>query len=380
MKDKVFTSDEIKQRTQNKMKVEPFETYEPEWITLDQVKSRNQPWFWPGMIPLETLTLFAGYGGIGKSIVLLHLISKTTTGNKFNAGGVEHQLPQGSVILLSAEDDTETQIKPKLVVENANTSKVHFVKSKIGKISGKKKFLELDVDLHHIEQRIKEVGDVKLIIIDPVTYFLGSVRDNYNSEVANFLQNLIDLSKDHKIATILNKHLRKAPTGAKGAADAANEVAGAGAWINTPRRNWLVSNWHEDNDVKILSNLKDNLGKRTEECLAYRIEGTTIEDDGDKIETTKIVWLNEMIKISADEAVNEEHYQKTKLEQAIDFIHKYLKENGKSRLQAIEEAAAREGFKDRTFRRAKTEFETIYKDNLSISKGVRGAKMYELEQ
>ncbi len=371
--------EKITKSPQGRNKLEQFEIYEPEWETLDKVKAKTQPWFWPGIIPRDTITLFGGYGGIGKSLILLYLAAKTTTGESFKAGGLEHKFPKGSVILLSAEDEKEYQIKPKLVAMNADLNKIHYHKSKIGQRSNNKKFIELDKDLHVIEQKIKEIGDVKLIIIDPIVYFLGDVRDHINPEVANFLQSLIDLSKKYQIATVLNKHLRKQATGSKGAQAAADEVGGAGAWTNTPRRCWLITNWHEDINVKVITKMKDNLGKSEDEAFAYRIHSTSIIEDNVSVETTHLVWLDHMISITADEAVSEEHYEKSKHKKSIDFIHAYLKKNGQSLVKSIrEKAIAQQLCSDRTFKEAEREFETIFKDNLKIERGIKNQKMYML--
>jgi len=360
--------------------IEQFETYEPEWICMADVEPKNQPWFWKDIIPYDTLTLFAGHGGIGKSLILLYLAAKTTTGHVFSAGGNIHQLPKGSVILLSAEDDVEYQIRPKLITANADINKIHFIKSKIGKNSKKKKFIELDKDLHILEQKITQLKDVRFIIVDPVGYFMGDTKDHYNMEVANFLQPLIDLAKKHNIAIILNKHLRKTATNSKGATSAADEVGGAGAWTNTPRRCWLITNHHEDHDIKVISKMKDNLGKMEEDCLGYRIVSTVITHNNVQISTTELAWEDKLLKISAEEAVNEEKYAKTKLEAAIEYIYNYLKQNGQSVVAHIREKAFKDGIKEATFRRASEVFEQQNRSSLIITQGIKGAKMYNLKE
>lgn len=372
------TSSELKDKYSSP--IQPFETYEPIWTRVSDVVSTPQKWFWNGFIPDRNITLFAGVGGIGKSLLLLYIMAKTTTGERFNAGGIDHQLPKGSVILLSAEDDLQEQIRPKLLAAEADTAKIHYITSKTGKLSKKKKFIELDRDLHFIEQKIKELKDVRLIVIDPIQYFLGEIKEHINFEVANFLQSLIDLAKTYDIAIVFNKHLRKQASGAKGISSAVSEVGGAGAWTNTPRKCWLITNHHENHEIKIITQLKDNLSKGTRDCLAYKIiPTTTIEIDQSLINSTTLVWLDQTLSFSSDEAVSKDVYEKSKLDIAIDLIVEHIKINGQSLLMNIEQSLLKKGVKKATFTRAYPEFEKLYAENLIISYGLKRAKMYQFK-
>ena len=73
--------------------------YELESIVASDIVAKEQPWLWPGVIPLDTSTLFVGEGGIGKSLLLLELAAKISTGDEFKAGGESVKLPQGKVII-----------------------------------------------------------------------------------------------------------------------------------------------------------------------------------------------------------------------------------------------------------------------------------------
>ena len=355
-----------------------FEEYEPEWINMAEVVGKDQEWFWQNVIPAHTSTLIAGEGGIGKSLLLLSLIAYTTNGKQMEVCGETVLFPQGHVILLSAEDNISSQIQPKLIVENADLQKIHFIKSKTGKLSKKKRFLELNNDLHILENKIIELRNndkiVTLLVIDPVTYFLGTVCDNDNPEVANFLQGINDLGEKYQIAMILNKHLRKQNSGGKVNKHATSEISGAGAWVNTPRMCWIITSSHDDPDIKIMTNPKQNLieRKKTETAYAYRI----VEHQG----RGKMEWLKHKINVTSDEAINDkEAFDKTKQEKAIDFFFKFLKENGQSRYMTIVEAAEKQSITERTIERAVSEIKSKYSDRLSITKEIGSKRLvYEL--
>jgi len=357
--------------------IENIDIFEPEWSVMSEVEGREQAWFWPNVVPLHTSTILAGIGGIGKSLLLLNIISHVTNGEKAIICGDEVIFPIGNVILMSAEDDIHSQIQPKLKAMNADLKKIHFIKSKIGNISKKKRFIELDIDLHILEDKLiklKEIQErVSLIVIDPVTYFLGKVRDRDNIEVANFLQGLNDLAEKYDLAIILNKHLRKqASGGLKGLIDATNEISGASSWVNTPRMCWLVTAWHDDPTIKVMTNAKQNLISVEDTQMAYAYRIISHEGRG------KLQWLDSKMCINSSQAMNKETYEMGKLEQGIEFILNYLKKNGQSRYDSIVEEAIKSGIKKKTIRSASEKFEQDYQDDIEISRGIKNAKVYRL--
>lgn len=377
MKDKTFTPSEIASANR-RSNVGQFESYEPEWLKMSDIEPKTQPWFWPGMIPLDSITLFGGVGGIGKSLLLLYLLAKTTTGEEFMAGGISHQLPQGSAILLSAEDDAEYHIMPKLIAAGAKTDFIHLIKSKKGAISKQQKFLELDKDIYILESKIKALENVKFIVIDPITYFTGDTQDHKGGDVANFLQSLNDLAKRYHLSIVLSKHRRKQSSGSRGAIGAADEIGGSGAWTNTPRRCWMITNHHEDDSIKLITKMKDNLSSSDKEALGFKILPKTIEYKDAFIETTELIWLQEKQRITADEAVNKETYEKSKYEQAIDFFFNYLKEKGQARYASIKDAAIASGISLRTMERAHDVIKEKLMHKLIKTSGIKGAIIYQL--
>jgi RecA-family ATPase len=341
---------------------------EIEITKLSDITCKEQPWFWPSFIPNHTITLFAGNGGVGKSALLLYIAAKTTTGEKFCYCGFDISLPKGRVIIMSAEDDPEYQLKPKLLAAGADENLIDLIKCKTTGITKKRKLINLQNDLDAIERHIQENPDIKLIIIDPVGYFIGDLRDDNNGEVIHFLDVLKDFSKRNNLAIILNKHLRKKGTNSSGSSSASSEIGGSAAWVTSPRITWIISSDHDDPAIKIISNPKNNLSDTKEECLAYKIIGTTFDIKGQIFKSNTIQWETRTYKRSADDALNEEKYQKKAANEAIDFIFKYLKENGVSLYKAIYNAALYAGYGDRQMRAAKKHIKDNCRDEISIKK------------
>lgn len=331
--------------------VKNFEPYEPQWINLKDILPKSQPWLWDKVIPLETSTLLAGYGGIGKSTFLLFLAAHVSNGLSFNCCGESISLPQGNVILIAAEDREDTTLVPNLLANGANLENIEYIKSTVGKISKKSKFLELDKELHILEQKIIERKNVKLIIIDPVSYFSGNTKDHIQTEVANLIQEFNDLARKNNIAIIFSKHLRK-KSGKQTVSSIVDEVGGSGAWVNTPRQSFAFMSHPVDKEKILMFNLKVNIAKKTSKAFCYTIQEKEIEMNGTIIKATKLAWSDHYENIGIDEAVNIETFDNSKACQAQNIIYDYLKKNGVTSIEKLRDECKKNDISTRTCQRA----------------------------
>src|SRR4051812_37112753 len=92
-------------------------------VRLSDVRARKLEWLWPERIPLGKLTLLAGDPGLGKSFLSLDLASRVTRGGEW-PDACATKAVQGSVVLLSAEDDLEDTVCPRLQAAGADLAKV----------------------------------------------------------------------------------------------------------------------------------------------------------------------------------------------------------------------------------------------------------------
>lgn len=313
-----------------------------EIICIDDIEPENQPWLWPNIIPLDAFTLFAGVGGLGKSQLLMFIAAHVSNGKPFQAGGLIHKLPQGSVLILSSEDSQKYALSPRLRALGADTTKIHKIKSVV-KTSDphKKRLMALDSDLKLLKETLndlKENGNqVKLIIIDPAINFIGKTKDYINTEVSNFLFGLTELAEEFNLAIILNKHLRKKDSAAVGSA--MDEIAGSSAWGTTARQVWIICRDHEDKKKILFLDGKSNI-KEQMTGMSFKIQTTNILNKNDQIVTTsRIEWSDEVVKITPDEAVNEEKYNKSKMQNAQEFIISYLSKMGERTGEDVRDAA-----------------------------------------
>lgn len=125
----------------------------------DQIKPKLRKWLWAGRFPLAQLVLLVGQGGIGKGFLAADLGSRITNGTDMPDGSPGQQ---GSVVLVSGEDDPERDIWYRLEAAGADMTRVYQFPAKGFSIPGSLDELERDINL---------IGDVLLVIIDPLSSF-----------------------------------------------------------------------------------------------------------------------------------------------------------------------------------------------------------------
>ena len=149
------------------------------WTNLADVEAKPVEWLWEGRFALGKLCLLAGNPGQGKSLITSYMASVVSRGGNWSVE--DKASPMGSVIFLSAEDDDADTLKPRLLAHGADIEMITTVNSVVERQMSMSFSLEKDVDL--LEKRVKEMGDVAMIIIDPITAYLGNVDSNSNSGV-----------------------------------------------------------------------------------------------------------------------------------------------------------------------------------------------------
>lgn len=238
-------------------------------------------WLWPGWLPLGKMTILAGAGGCGKTNLSLALIATITTGGFF-PDGLRCENP-GKVLIYSTEDDPADTLKPRLIANGANISKVSFIAGRTSK-DGKLEPFDPAKDFSKIEQYIKTNPDLKLLMIDPLVSAISGDMNKAN-DVRRSLQPLVDLANKYDFAILGITHF------AKGSANnsPADRILGSQAFSALARMAWCASRREADGDY-ILVRAKSNISV-LDGGICYQLESVTIAD---KIETTKTNWLGKI--------------------------------------------------------------------------------------
>ncbi len=386
MKDKTFTSEDIQQNAKKNLdkiedrikfanqqainNISDIESYSTNWVDMKSIKSKRQPWLWEKIIASEGVTLIAGVGGVGKSSLLLGFSAAITNGSTVSICGEEVSFIQGGVIYLGAEDKVDTSIKPKLEVFNTNFNNFHYTKDQIGDRSKKRKGLSLDVDLALLEEKIiavnadPNIANIRLIIIDPITYFMGCIKDYINTEVANFIMRLNTLAEQYSVAIVICKHLRK-PSSGNNLTNIVNEIGGSAAWSNSPRMAWAVYEHPDDSNIKLMTNIKANIVKRHSKSLNFTLKEYTLPGG---VEATGIKWGSQLIEIDPNLAANAEAFLNSKLQKAINFIFDYLETRTQCYAKDAQQAGIEDGHTKKTMRNAIDAIRSKYKHRVQEDK------------
>jgi putative DNA primase/helicase len=104
----------------------------------------------------------------------LWIAAAVTKGGEFPLNGGHAEL--GSVLILSAEDDPEDTIRPRLEAADADLDRCRILRAvRLGNSDGteRKRGFSLDRDLPRLEKIIGTIGDLILVVIDPITAYLG---------------------------------------------------------------------------------------------------------------------------------------------------------------------------------------------------------------
>ena len=268
-----------------------------EIVRVADVEAKKVDWLWKPRIARGKLTILAGMPDVNKSTLTLDLAARVTTGGILPCG--EGHVPLGNVIILSAEDDIADTVRPRLEVAGADLTHVHIITAiKASHGRGPRSF-DLTQDIDRLEEAVQEIGDVPLIVIDPVSAYMGKPGklDSYRStDVRATLSPLQEMAARCGAAVIGIDHLNKS-----GGAQAMVRVIGSIAFVAAARAVYVVVRDDEDDERRLFLPAKNNLGKiRT--GLAFRvIEKLAPPPVFDAYPAIK--WESEAVTMTADEAL-----------------------------------------------------------------------------
>jgi hypothetical protein len=255
-------------------------------VCLSDVEATPIEWLMKGRIPLGKLTLLAGLAKQGKSFLTMDLAARVSTGAEV-PGGVGECMPLGSVVLLSAEDDLDDTIKPRLMKAGADTRRIHALTT-VRMPDGTFGPFNLSY-LPHLKRAITRFPDTKLVIIDPVTHYVGSKIDDHKvTQLRSVLGPLKDLAAELHIAILVVTHFSKGTT-----SNALHRVIGSSAYTALARANWVLTKDPKDPKRRLFLDAGTNLCEEPT-GLAFRIVDGRIE------------WEDAPVMMNADELLQKE--------------------------------------------------------------------------
>jgi putative DNA primase/helicase len=250
-------------------------------------------WLWPGRVAIGKLTLIAGEPGLGKSQLALAMVAAVTTGGEWPCN--EGRAPRGNVIILAAEDGVADTVVPRLEAAGADRRRVHIV-SAVRDDAGHR-VLDLAADLELLVQKIRETGDVRMVVIDPISSYLGARIDSHNNTaVRGTLEPVCEMADRLHVAIVAITHQPKV-TGTA----AMHRFIGSIAFVAAARAAYMVTRDPDDETRCLLLPVKNNLAP-VGQGLAFRLEQRIVAEPG--IVASSVVWDAVPVTISADQALS----------------------------------------------------------------------------
>lgn len=314
----------------------------PVIVRLSDVQPEEVSWLWPGRIALGKLTLIAGDPGLGKSFLTLDLAARVSRGVPWpDAPGVAQ--PTGGVVLLNAEDGVADTIHPRLDAAGADMNRIvalEAVRSVGERGRESMRTFDLSRDLLALECAIRVVGECRLVVIDPITAYLGATDSHKNAEVRGLLAPLGELAARHRVAVIAVTHLNKSGSG-----PAIYRAIGSLAFTAAARSAWAVCKAPDEDRRRLLLPIKNNIAPDAG-GLAYRIASCGIGT------RPAVEWMG-AVSLSADDALGVERTDgRSERDDAGEWLRELL-QGGPRLTTEVEAEANAAGFKMATVRRAK---------------------------
>ena len=311
-------------------------------------------WVWKSRLARGKHTTVAGEPGTSKSQFTIFVTAAITTAGRWPRG--EGDAPLGNVIILSAEDGVEDTIVPRLIAAGADLNRVHIIKA-VNRIDGKGvRSFSLQDDLDKLERAIEEVGDVVLIIIDPVSSYFRKADETKRKndshkidDVRSVLEPVGLMAERTGVAILSVTHFSKS-SGGPSAAKALHKFIGSIGFVAAPRIAFAVLEDPEDKDRRFLLHAKNNLAPPPP-GLAYRLQQVVLADDiaGD-IEVSCLDWESGTITQTADEIVSSGNKRETP---QLDEAKALLKSMVPAAVEDLQKEAKAAGISWDTMKRAK---------------------------
>lgn len=311
---------------------------------LDQVKTRRQDFLDDrGILPVGTLTIFAGRGGEGKTTYALDYVAKVSTGT---LDGDLKGKPR-NVLIISHEDDAETQLGPRLIAAGAARSNVIFFR--VSTTYGGVDVVDVpslvgDQDLF---QRAIDETDPALIVLDPLSSSIDG-DPNKTQDVRRSLQPLAGLLHKNNLTCIGIAHLNKSSGGYVG-----NLLSGSHAFRDVARSVLLFATDKASGD-RVLTVDKSSYGNVAGKSYGFRLVSVSVPvDSGGETSVARVEHLGESSVSVEDLMAREREPGDSGRGDSASWLREYLEAaDGKARATDIVAAGKPAGYGETTLQAA----------------------------
>jgi putative DNA primase/helicase len=267
-------------------------------VCAKEIEPKRIEWFWLNRFARGKVGLLGGHPDEGKSLILTDMLARATRGDDYPCG--EGRAPIGNVILLTAEDDLNDTVIPRLMAAGAVLGRVHIVKM-VKKADGRSRTFSLLTDMEMLEQTIVKIGSVVAVGIDPVSAYFGVGKmDSYRTtDVRGVMAPLATLAQKHNLAIVGTLHFNKNIN----VTNAMLRFSDSLAFVAAARHAFVVMKDPDNEGRRLFLKAKNNLAVDSD-GLAYSFQAPVVATDatGDLVAPC-IAWSSQRVRITATEAL-----------------------------------------------------------------------------
>jgi hypothetical protein len=199
-------------------------------VNAADVQVRKVDWYWPNVFPTGAISLLAGTAGTNKTTLGADIAGRGSVGLPWPDGS--GHAPPGKVMFISGEDDASTTIVPRLMAAQADLQNIDIVEGV--RVAGRRRTFQLTDFIDLLEQRL-ESDAVRLVLLDPLSAFVGSTETHNDAQVRALLEPLRYLAETRGVAVIGIMHPPKMRY-----KELVSRISGSAAFGNAARAVWYV--------------------------------------------------------------------------------------------------------------------------------------------
>jgi len=304
----------------------------PLTLMLSDVEPRTVPWLWQNFIPLGRATLLSGDPGSAKTWFALDLAARLSRRLPWPDGSLGSGPAQ--TYYMTVEDDAHDTIRPRILSLGGDAAMIAIFNSEHP--------LHLNLStpegIQRLGSEIVKLGNVRLVVVDPMVDFSGNINPNASEEVRALLTPLINLAAKMNFALLIIGHLNKAQ-----AMSAIYRAGGStSGWLGKCRAAFMLFRDKDDKTLRHFIPIKANLAP---------IDPCQIEF---KIITGRIEAKVSAEEVDPDEQLNPQPERRPReKEVAQKFLEGLFSTRTEIPATEIKEAARERSIASRTLDRAK---------------------------
>jgi hypothetical protein len=175
----------------------------PNLQRLSDIRAEATKYLWKPRFAVGKVNLIIGDPGLGKSFIALDVAARVTAGKPWPDGSPGPE--PGEVIALCGEDSYADTVRPRIDKLGGDA---HFFRPLRTVGAGtRSRGIQL-ADIEALAIAIRE-SRPRMLIIDPISAYLGTVDSHRDSEVRGLLAPIAQLAEEHAIAVVGVMHLSK---------------------------------------------------------------------------------------------------------------------------------------------------------------------------